>query len=132
MFSAWDIINNNRRVAPRHKVRLPASVSLVEKETDESQWPSILAYTRDVSLEGLALVMPTSRMGCHELSEGAYVLKIVLAISHETSVSIVARLMHCGVLSEDEAGVGYLIGVKIEEISAADTLLYNEFIGGLH
>lgn len=132
MFSAWDIINSNRRIAPRHKIRLPASVSLVEKETDESLWPSILAYTRDVSREGLALVMPTSRMGCHELSEGVYVLKIVLAISHEVSVQLIVRLMHCGILSEDEAGVGYLIGVKIEEISAEDRPLYDEFIGSLH
>jgi hypothetical protein len=132
MFSAWDIINNNRRIAPRHKVRLPASVSLVEKETDESLWPSILAYTRDVSVSGLALVMPTIRMGCHELSEGDHVIKIVLAISHEVSVQLIASLMHCGVLSEDEAGAGYLIGAKIEEISAEDRALYDEFIGGLH
>jgi hypothetical protein len=132
MFSAWDIINNNRRIAPRHKVRQPASVSLIEKETDESLWPSILAYTRDVSREGLALVIPTSRVGCYELSEGDHILKIVLAISHEVSVQLVARLMHCGVLSEDEAGVGYLIGVRIEEASAEDRALYNEFTDGLH
>ena len=92
---------------------------------------SLLAYTRVVSLEGLALVMPTSRMGCHELTEGDHVLKIVLAISHEISVSIVARLIHCGALRDHEAGAGYLLGVKIEEISAADRILYNEFIGSL-
>ncbi|HEX8773891.1 MAG TPA: PilZ domain-containing protein [Pyrinomonadaceae bacterium] len=132
MFSAWDIINNNRRIAPRHKIRLPASVSLVEKETDESLWPSILAYTRDVSLAGLALVVPTTRMGCHELGEGDYLLKVILAISHDVSVQLIARLMHCGVLSEDEAGAGYLVGAKIEEISAEDRALYEEFIGGLH
>jgi hypothetical protein len=113
-------------------VRQAASVSLIEKEADESLWPSILAYTRDVSREGLALVIPTSRLGCHELSEGDHILKIVLAISHEVSVHLVARLMHCGVLSEDEAGVGYLIGVRIEQASAEDRALYNEFIDGLH
>jgi hypothetical protein len=132
MFSAWDTINNNRRIAPRHKIRLPASVSLVEKETDESLWPSILAYTRDVSLAGLALVVPTTRMGCRELSEGDHVLKIILAISHEVSVHLITRLMHCGVLSEDEAGAGYLLGAKIEEMSVEDRALYEEFIGGLH
>jgi len=132
MFSAWDIINSNRRIAPRHKVRLPASVSLVEKETDESLWPSILAYTRDVSLAGLALVVPTTRMGCHELSEGDHLLKIILAISHDVSIHLTARLMHCGVLSEDEAGAGYLIGAKIEELNAEDRILFDEFLGSLH
>jgi hypothetical protein len=131
MFSAWDTINNNRRLRPRHKVRLPASVSVVEKGTDESQWPSILAYTRDLSREGLAMVIPTSRIGCHELGEGDHVLSIILAISNEVSVRLITRLVHCRVFSEDEAGAGHLVGVKIEEMTAEDGVRYDEFISSL-
>jgi hypothetical protein len=131
MFSAWDTINNNRRTGPRYRARMPVSVSLVEPETEQSQWPSVLAYTRDVSREGMSIVLPSSRLGCHELNAGDHILRIVLAVSTEASVHLTARLMHCGVFSEDEAGVGYLIGVKIEELSPEDRLLYDEFIGGL-
>ncbi len=133
MFSAWDTINtNNRRLGPRHKVRLSASVSLIETETDESEWPSILAYTRDISRAGMALVVPSLHVGCHDLSKGDYVLRIVLAISAETSIRILARLIHCGLFNQDESGIGYLIGVKIEEMSAEDRVLYDEFISSLY
>jgi PilZ domain len=132
MFSAWDTINNNRRIGPRYRARVAVSVSVIEPETEESQWPSVLAYTRDVSRAGMAIVLPSSRLGCYELNEGDYIVRIVLAISAQASVHITARLAHCGVFSEDETGSGYLIGVKIEEMSAEDRLLYDEFIGGLH
>ncbi len=133
MFSAWDTINNkNRRHMPRHKVRLSASVSLIETETDESEWPSVLAYTRDISQAGMALVVPSLQMGCHDLNKGDYVLRVILAISAETSVRILARLIHCGLFNQDELGIGYLIGVNIEEMSGEDRVLYDEFIGSLY
>ncbi len=133
MSSAWDTINNNnRRIGPRHKVRLPASVSLIETETDESEWPSVLAYTRDISRGGMALVVPSLHVGCHDLNQGDYVLRIHLAISAETSIGILARLVHCGLFNQDESGIGYLIGVKFEEMSAEDRVLYDEFTSSLY
>lgn len=133
MFSAWDTINNNnRRLVPRHRVRLSASVSLIEAETDESEWPSVLSYTRDVSRGGMALLIPSLQIGCHELDKGEYVLRIVLAISADASVRIVARLVHCGLFNQDESGIGYLIGIRIEEMSAEDRVIYDEFISSLH
>lgn len=131
MFSAWDTINNNRRVGPRYRARLPVSVSLIEPETEESQWPSVLAYTRDVSREGMSIILLSSRLGCHVLNEGDYVLRIVLAVSAQASVHVTAKLIHCGVFNEDEASSGFLVGVKIEEISPEDRTLYDEFISGL-
>ncbi|HEV2912444.1 MAG TPA: PilZ domain-containing protein [Pyrinomonadaceae bacterium] len=131
MFSAWDIINSNRRLNPRHKVRLMASVSLVLKESEESEAASVLAYTRDLSRDGLAIVLPSARMGCHDLSAGEYQLSIILAISAESSVRLTARLIHCEIF-EDESGAGYLVGVRIEDLNAEDRTLYDEFIGGLH
>ena len=133
MSSAWDAIkNNNRRRGTRHKARLSASVSLVEKETDESEWPSVLAYTRDISSGGLALIVPSLRLGCHDLDQGDYVLRIILAISSEASITITARLVHCGFFNQDESGIGYLIGVRIEAMSAEDRVLYDEFISSFY
>ena len=104
----------------------------MEAETNESEWPSVLAYTRDISRDGMAIVVPSLQMGCHDLNTGDYVLRIVLAISAEASVRMLARLVHCGLFNQDESGIGYLIGVKIEEISAEDQILYDEFISSLH
>lgn len=132
MVSAWDTINNNRRLGPRYKARLSASVSVVEAGTDESEWPSVLAYTRDISSGGMALVVPSLRLGCHDLNEGDNLLQIVLAISARASIRITARLVHCGLFNQDESGIGYLMGVRIEEISAEDRGLYDEFISNLH
>jgi hypothetical protein len=80
----------------------------------------------------MALVVPSLRMGCHDLDKGDYVLRIVLAISADKSVRILARLVHCGLFNQDESGIGYLIGAKIEEMSAEDSILYDEFISGLY
>ena len=131
MFSAWDVINSNRRQNARYKARLMASVSLVVEESEESDLATVLSYTKDLSREGMALILPSTRMGCHDLSAGDHLLSIILAISTEANLSLTARVVHCG-LYEDESGTGYLVGVRIEEISAEDRILYDEFIGGLH
>ncbi|HVG34228.1 MAG TPA: PilZ domain-containing protein [Pyrinomonadaceae bacterium] len=128
MSSAWDTINRNRRSEPRRKVRLSASVSLVEQDADESQWPSVLAYTRDISASGMSLIVPSTQLGCHDLKSGDYLLRIILAISNETSVRITARLVHCELANQKDSEIGFLLGVKIEELSADDRVLYDEVI----
>jgi hypothetical protein len=130
MSSAWDTINHNRRTEPRRRVRLSASVSLIEQDADEGRWPSVLAYTRDISASGMALIMPSTRLGCHDLNSGDYLLRILLAISTETSIHITARMVHCELSTQNESEIGFLLGVRIEEISAADRALYDEAING--
>lgn len=130
MSSAWDTINRNRRAEPRRKVRLSASVSLVEQGADESQWPSVLAYTRDISASGMALIVPSTQLGCHDLKSGDYLLRIILAISNETRLRITARLVHCELSNQHEPEIGFLLGVRIEEISAEDRVLYDEIVNG--
>lgn len=130
MSSAWDTINRNRRAEPRRQVRLSASVSLVEQEGEENEWPSVLAYTRDISKSGMALIVPSTRLGCHDLKSGDYLLRIILAVSHETSIRATARLVHCELANRKESEIGFLLGVKIEEIGAKDRILYDEAVSG--
>jgi len=130
MSSAWDTINRNRRTEPRRKVRLSASVSLIEQEGDEHEWPSVLAYTRDLSASGMALIVPSTRLGCHDLKSGDYLLRIILAISNETSIRVTARLVHCELVNQKDSEIGFLLGVKIEELAAEDHILYNEVVNG--
>ena len=128
MASAWETISNNRRRETRYKVRLTASVSIVE-EAEENQWPTVLAYTRDVSREGMCLVMPSSRMGCHNLEEANHVLRVILVLPSGVSIGLECQLVYCTTYTA-ESEAGYLAGVKITEINLEDRTVYNELIDG--
>ncbi|HEV2914275.1 MAG TPA: hypothetical protein VGX92_13440 [Pyrinomonadaceae bacterium] len=130
MVSAWEAITNRSSQA-RYRTSLRASVSLIENNTSERQWPSVLAHTTEISLDGIALIVPSTHMGRHDLREGQHLLRIVLAISTSANVTITAKLIHFGALAAGGAQQGYLIGVKIEQIGALDCLLYDEFIRSL-
>lgn len=127
--SAWETIRNNRRREPRYRVRLMASVSVIE-QIEESRWATVLSYTRDVSREGLCLIIPSSRMGCHNLEEANHVLQVVLVLPDGASVTLDGQLIYCTVYNA-EPETGYLAGVKIAEINSEDRARYDEFIDSL-
>jgi hypothetical protein len=129
MASAWETISNNRRRETRYRVRLTASVSIVEG-LDENQWPTSLAYTRDLSREGLCLVMPSSRMGCHNLEDANHVMRVILVLPSGVSIDLQSQLVYCTTYTA-ESDAGYLAGVKIMKINLEDRIVYNEFIGSL-
>lgn len=130
MASAWETISNNRRREPRYRVRLTASVSIVEG-VEENQWDTVLAYTRDISREGLCLIMPSSRMGCHNLEEASHLLQIRLVLPNGVSLKLESQLVYC-LTSAAESEVGYLAGVKIREFGPGDQTSYSDFIDGLY
>ncbi|HYY57417.1 MAG TPA: PilZ domain-containing protein [Pyrinomonadaceae bacterium] len=130
MVSAWEAISN-RRSQDRYRISLQASVSLVENNTSDRQWPSVLARTTEISLDGIALIVPSTHMGRHDLREGRHLLRIILAVSTSSNVAIMARLIHFGPFDTGQAEPSYLIGVKIEQLGAVDCLLYAEFIRSL-
>lgn len=129
MASAWETISNNRRRETRYRVRLTASVSIVEG-MEKDKWPTVLAYTRDVSREGLCLVMPSSRMGCHNLEEANPIMRVILVLPSSVSVRLESRLVYCTTYTA-VSDAGYLAGVKITEINSEDRRLYEDFINGL-
>jgi hypothetical protein len=129
MASAWETISNRRRRETRYRVRLTASVSIVESG-EENQWPTVLAYTRDVSREGLCLVMPSTRMGCHNLEGANHIMRVILVLPSGVSIDLKSQLVYCtSYTAESEAG--YLAGVKIMEINSLDRTVYEDFIDGL-
>lgn len=126
MASAWETIRRDRRQEPRHKVSLMASVSVIEAATGQSHGDVVLAQTRDVSREGLSIVLPSSRLGPHDLGEGGHSVLIVLALPAGDSVKIEGRLAHCLPLTE-----GCLAGFQITRLSAEDRAAYHDFIDSL-
>jgi hypothetical protein len=129
MASAWETISNNRRRETRYRVSLTASVSIVEG-IEGNQWPTVLAYTRDVSREGLCLVMPSSRIGCHNLEDANHVLRVILVLPNGVSIDLESQLVYCTTYTA-ESEAGYLAGVKIMEINSVDRAVYDDFIDSL-
>lgn len=125
-----EIFGNNRRRVIRRKVRLPASLSLINTETPASSTahpPSALGYTRDISAEGLALIVPSILLGDYDLSSGELMLRIILALP-TGNVELRATVVRHERLEQSAPDIGYLIGLSITEMSEADRTLYAEYL----
>jgi hypothetical protein len=131
MASVWETISSERRQGPRHKVSLRASVSVIEPETGESRGAAVLAHTRDVSADGLCLVMPAARMGPHNLDEGGHAVLVVLVLPAGHSIKIEGRLAYCTPLKADEPAAGCLAGIQITALSPEDRAAYHDFMDTL-
>ncbi|HWT01365.1 MAG TPA: PilZ domain-containing protein [Pyrinomonadaceae bacterium] len=131
MASAWETISSDRRREPRHQVRLRASVSAAERETEEGLRVTVLAHTRDLSKEGLCLVMPSSHLGSHSLNEEGRAVLIVLVLPTGDSVNLEGRLAYCTPLKGDEPAAGCLAGVEITRLAPEDRAAYHDFIDSL-
>jgi hypothetical protein len=128
-----EIFGGNRRRVIRRKVRLPVSVSLVDTKTpaDSDHAPlSVLGYTRDISANGLALIVPSIALGNDALASGKHQLRIILALP-VGDVEMRATLVRHEHLDENEPEIGYLIGVSISEMSEHELDLYLEYLRGL-
>ena len=114
----------NRRRARRYQARLPFSISLLGvKPVAESaiprNLPQLEGYTRDLSETGLALVVPTIRIGDHYLTGAGR--RLLVTLRHPSGpLALHVVPVRYEQLDEDNTERGYLIGVRIEEINDAD------------
>lgn len=130
MSQAWEVLNLNRRSSPRYPVRLQTSISLADEESGlghSNRPPVIPGETKDISREGVALIVPSLRTDRHDLTRLEHLWRIVIGLP-SGYVQIVVRLMRFQRFRGDEAQTGYLIGVRIEEISEADRVLLNDYV----
>lgn len=130
----WEITSHNRRRAPRHKVRIPSSISLVEKDKDvgtQNRPPAAIGHTRDISTEGLALLVPAIRIADKEITASNQTLRVALALPIG-EVELDATFMRHERCHEAEAGMPYLVGLQIADMSAVARAFYYEYIRTLH
>ena len=120
----------NRRRAARYPVRIPIRVSLAKDKANighAGSPPTMLGHTWDVSMDGLALIVPSLQINGRDLAELNSVLRLRLALPVgyvETDVILVRYEQ----FRKNEPGSGYLLGVKIKEISSSDRALYNRYV----
>jgi c-di-GMP-binding flagellar brake protein YcgR len=130
MSQAWEVINRNRRSSYRYPVRLPTSLSLADETRGlghSHRPPVIPGETSDISLDGVALIVPSLRTDRHDLTQLEHLWRIVMGLPGGY-VQIVARLVRFQRVRGDDERTGYLIGVRIEEISEGDKALLKEYV----
>jgi hypothetical protein len=118
----------DRRRAPRHRLHVPFKLSLVggKPNIDGAQrLPMLEGYTRDVSESGLALILPTIRIGEHYLMGEGRTLRITLEFP-TGPLQLDAVPVRYERLEENETEKGYLVGVQITEITDHDRARFNE------
>lgn len=119
----------DRRRAPRHRMRLAVTLWLPDGPLNSNgvrrRSPVLEGFTRDVSATGLALILPTIRIGEHYLTGEGRILRITLEFP-TGPIQIDAVPVRYERLDENEPEKGYLVGVKITEMSDHDRARFNE------
>jgi len=129
-----DYVTDRRRTAVRrgvrYEARLPFDVSihntgkLGDKRSTAKPAASLAGRTRDLGEGGLTLVVPSIRIGGDYLTLENNRLRIALALP-SGPVELVATPARFEQLAGDE---GYLVGVRILEMSDDDRRLYAEHL----
>lgn len=119
----------NRRRSPRYRVHLRVTLTLVDtkvRRNGAARRPSVLeGHTRDISASGLALILPAIRIGERYLTGQDQILDITL--EHEDGpINLHASPVRYERLDESDAEKGYLIGVRIKEMSDDDRARFLE------
>lgn len=123
----------DRRHTERRRVRLPVSVSLIQKTKKLNGAPPAAAlggHTRDVSSDGLSIIVPAIHIDGHHLVGEGRTLLIELQLP-DTTVLLKATPVRYERLDEDETDSGYLIGMHITDMRSDELAEYKEYIESL-
>lgn len=121
----------NRRRAPRYKLRLPLSISLLDVRSSangaRTRSPALEGYTRDLSETGLAIILPAIRIGENYLMGEGRTLRVVLELP-TAPVEMKVVPVRYERLDESETEKGYFIGLSINEMSDHDRESFVEYL----
>lgn len=123
----------DRRRAKRQKARLAFTLSLAGaalKVNGGRQSAVLKGHTLDVSINGIALIVPSILLGEHHLVGENRKLNVKLELPEGTVEMKVVPIRYES-LEEDETETGYLIGAKIVEMSETDRERFTQYVAGL-
>jgi len=123
----------DRRRAKRQNVRLAFTLSLVGPATKlngSRQSAALRGHTLDVSIDGLALIVPSILLGEHHLVGENRKLNVKLELAQGTVEMKVVPIRYES-LEEHETETGYLIGAKIVDMSETDREQFTHFVNAL-
>ena len=120
----------DRRLTRRRRARLPLTVSLIKRRGLNGSRPqSIEGHTFDLSSAGLSFIVPAIRIDDHYLAGESQKLRIVLELT-SGEVQLQAVAVRYERADDLQAETGYLIGVRITQMSDADRERYREYVDG--
>jgi hypothetical protein len=121
----------DRRQSPRLRVRLPFTVS-IHRPGDlngaRKRAQTLRGYTRDLSPDGLALLVSQVHLDGHHLAAGGRELDVELELDRDTSISVRVMPRRYERLEESDSGCSYLIGAGIVSLAEADRSRYLTFV----
>jgi hypothetical protein len=123
----------NRRRAPRYDARISFSVSVLEEGAGhENAQPTrtLVGRTRNLSETGLALIVPSLRLGASRLDDENVTLRLMLDLPAAT-VEIHAAPVRSYPLGANDKDTGYFIGAKITGSSDEARTRLVKFLRGL-
>ncbi|MGB9181941.1 MAG: PilZ domain-containing protein [Pyrinomonadaceae bacterium] len=123
-----DYVGNRRRV-PRYRARLAASLSLFEEKSKVNgarHTQTLEGYTHDLSVNGLALILPAIRIGERYLTDGR-TLRVTLELPNGP-IQIHVIAVRYERLEEDTTDKGYLIGTRITAMSDTDRESFADYL----
>lgn len=116
----------DRRRAPRFKVRLPVFVSLLDAASG-AQPATANGHTRDVSEDGLAVVLPAIRIGDRYLVGDSVTLRVTLKLP-EASARLYGTPVRYERLEEGQTDAGFVIGIRLTETDERDRVLLADYL----
>lgn len=119
-----------RRRSPRLRIRVAFSLSVLRtaKISRASQREYTLkGHTRDISVHGLALMLPQVHLDGHHLAAEGRELQLILELAGGR-IPLVVIPERYEKLDHAELGCNYLIGVRIMRIDNEDRNLFEDFI----
>ena len=123
----------NRRRSKRVQARLSFTLSLSDPRVNTNghrRLPSLNGHTLDISVTGLALVVPAIRIGEHYLAGAERKLHIKLELPTGPVEMRVATVRYES-LEDSQDETGYLIGARIVEMSDSDRASFEKFVAKL-
>jgi hypothetical protein len=117
----------NRRHSKRVRARLNFTLSLSDPRVGTNgsrRLPTLNGHTMDVSLTGLALIVPAIRIGEHYLAGADRKLYVKLELP---GGSVEMKVVTVRYENLDD-GSGYLIGARILEMSDADRASFQKYV----
>ncbi|MBV9924452.1 MAG: PilZ domain-containing protein [Acidobacteria bacterium] len=121
----------NRRRAPRRRVRLAVFVSLLDPAPGQPPAGGVAGHTRDVSGDGLGVILPAIHLGGRYLVGEGVPLRVTLKLG-EQSARLYGTPVRYERLEEGQEGQtspAFLLGIRLHE--DGDRALLTEYLKGL-
>jgi hypothetical protein len=121
----------DRRQSPRLRVRLIFSVAINREGNgngSSNRARTLQGHTRDLSVSGVALLVPQVHLDGHHLAAEGRELRVELQLGSGDPISMVVMPRRYERLEEAELGCAYLIGARILKIDEANQARYLGFV----